>query len=67
MERIQVLRILLLADSRNLDTKLENRTKRIIRLESLVRDSGKGDIELKAELAKLKAENRSLKVHSHLT
>jgi hypothetical protein len=34
-----------------------------MRLETLIRDSGKGDIELKAELAKLKAENRSLKVN----
>ena len=33
-----------------------------MRLETLLRDSGKGDTELKAELAKLKAENRSLKV-----
>jgi hypothetical protein len=41
---------------------MENRTKRILRLETLLRDSGKGDTELKAEIAKLKAENRSLKV-----
>jgi hypothetical protein len=34
-----------------------------MRLETLIRDSGKGDTELKAELAKLKAENRSLKVN----
>jgi hypothetical protein len=47
---------------RNIDSKLENRTKRIQRLEALVRDSGKGDIELKAEIAKLKSENRALKV-----
>ena len=33
-----------------------------MRLETLIRDSGKSDTELKAELAKLKAENRSLKV-----
>lgn len=49
-------------DVRNIDTKLENRTKRIIRLETLLRDSGKGETELKAEIAKLKADNRSLKV-----
>ena len=34
-----------------------------MRLETLIRDSGKGETELKAELAKLKAENRSLKVN----
>jgi hypothetical protein len=34
-----------------------------MRLEALVRDSGKGDTELKAELAKFKAENRTLKVY----
>ena len=34
-----------------------------MRLETLIRDSGKSDIELKAELAKLKAENRSLRVN----
>lgn len=50
------------SDFRNIDAKLENRTKRIIRLETLLRESGKGETELKAELAKLKAENRSLKV-----
>jgi septal ring factor EnvC (AmiA/AmiB activator) len=50
------------ANSRNIDAKLENRTKRIMRMESLIRDSGKGDTELRAELAKMKAENRSLKV-----
>ena len=48
--------------SRNMDARLENRTKRIVRLETLLRDTGKGDTELKAEVAKLKAENRSLKV-----
>ena len=47
---------------RNIEAKLENRTKRILRLETLLRDSGKGEIEIKAELAKYKAENRSLKV-----
>ena len=41
---------------------MDNRTKRIIRLETLLRDSGKGDNELRAELAKVKAEYRSLKV-----
>jgi hypothetical protein len=50
------------ADIRNLEAKLENRTKRILRLETLLRDSGKGDTEIKAELAKYKAENRTLKV-----
>lgn len=50
------------ADDRNIDAKLENRTKRIMRLESLLRDSGKGDTELRAEVAKVKAENRTLKV-----
>ena len=43
---------------------MENRTKRITRLESLLRDSGKGETELKAELAKVKAEYRSLRVDS---
>ena len=38
-----------------------------MRLEALIRDSGKGDNELKAELAKLKAENRSLKVNHFST
>ena len=47
---------------RNIEAKLENRTKRILRLETLLRDSGKGETEIKAELAKYKAENRSLKV-----
>lgn len=51
-----------LTNFRNIDAKLENRTKRIVRLETLLRESGKGETELKAELAKLKAENRSLKV-----
>jgi hypothetical protein len=55
------------SDIRNIDAKLENRTKRILRLEALLRDSGKGDIELKAELAKVKAENRSLKVDHSTT
>ena len=55
------------SDIRNIDAKLENRTKRILRLEALLRDSGKGDIELKAELAKVKAENRSLKVDHSMT
>jgi hypothetical protein len=49
--------------SRNIDAKLENRTKRILRLETLLRDGGKGDTELKAEIARLKADNRSLKVY----
>jgi len=50
-------------DYRNVESKLENRTKRIARLEALVREGGKGDnTELKAEIAKLRAENRSLKV-----
>lgn len=49
-------------DVRNMDAKLENRTKRIMRLETLLRDNGKGETELKAEIAKLKADNRSLKV-----
>lgn len=43
---------------------MENRTKRILRLETLLRDSGKGESDIKAELAKYKAENRSLKVPS---
>ena len=34
-----------------------------MKLETLLRDSGKGDTDLKAEIAKLKAENRSLKVN----
>jgi hypothetical protein len=51
-------------DIRNIETKLENRTKRILRLETLLRDSGKGDTEIKAELAKYKAENRTLKVRT---
>jgi hypothetical protein len=55
------------SDIRNIDAKLENRTKRILRLEALSRDSGKGDIELKAELAKVKAESRSLKVDHSMT
>jgi hypothetical protein len=50
------------SDFRNIETKLENRTKRILRLETLLRDSGKGDTDIKAELAKYKAENRTLKV-----
>jgi hypothetical protein len=55
------------ADTRNIETKLENRTKRILRLETLLRDSGKGDTEIKAELAKYKAENRTLKVRNPTT
>jgi hypothetical protein len=35
-----------------------------MRLEALLRDSGKGETELKAEIAKLKSDNRSLKVYS---
>lgn len=31
-------------------------------METLLRDSGKGETELKAEIAKIKADNRSLKV-----
>lgn len=40
-----------------------------MRLEGLLRDvaSGKGDTELKAEIAKLKAEIRALKVQPPLT
>jgi type II secretory pathway component PulJ len=51
-------------DDRNVESKLENRTKRIMRLEAFLREreTGKGDTELKAEVAKLKAENRQLKV-----
>lgn len=45
---------------------MDNRTKRIIRLETLLRDSGKGDNELRVELAKVKAEYRSLKVRVFL-
>jgi hypothetical protein len=36
-------------------------------MESLLRDADKGDTELKAELAKVKAEYRALKVHPHTT
>jgi hypothetical protein len=55
------------SDIRNIEAKLENRTKRILRLETVLRDSGKGDTEIIAELAKVKAENRSLKVFRHTT